>query len=124
MLFVSEVAAFEVRTSRRTRLHDLVVRVMSVLIVADLCIVAAILITGGFTIHLLGVSASAYSTFNPQQALWLFVAVGAWAFFRPRLIATIRPSLERQSLVRSAAVIAVVFLVVAAPVLWNGVALL
>ena len=121
ILILAEAVSFALRTSRRTRIHDLIVRMMAFLIVTDLAVIAAVLITGGFTIQPFNVSV--HSTFNPRQALWLFVAVGAWAFFRPHVVVTLRPSFDRRSYMRTAIWMASAFLVVAAPVIWKGASL-
>jgi hypothetical protein len=121
VLFLAEVVSFALRTSRRTRIHDLIVRMMAILIVTDLAVIAAVLITGGFTIQPFNVSV--HSTFNPRQALWWFIAVGAWAFFRPHVAVTLRPSFDRRSYMRTAIWMASAFLVVAAPVIWKGASL-
>jgi hypothetical protein len=121
VLFLAEVVSFAQRTSRRARIHDVIVRMMAILIVTDLAVIAAVLITGGFTIQPFNVSV--HSTFNLRQALWLFVAVGAWAFFRPHVVVTLRPSVDRRSYMRTAIWMASAFLVVAAPVIWKGASL-
>jgi hypothetical protein len=97
--------------------------VVGALILLDLAILAAIAITGGFETRIGPLRISARDTFNPLQAFWILVAIFLWLRTRPSI--EIRPSDERTArcVIRAVLIVAGVFLLAAAPLVWKGAAL-
>ena len=98
--------------------------VIGALILIDVVILAAIISTGGFETRIGPLRISARDTFNPLQAFWILLALFLWVRTRPRL--EIRPSNERTArpVVRAMLIVAGVFVLAAAPLVWKGAALL
>ena len=84
-------------------------------------LIAAIVVTGGFSIDTGGRPISVRGLFNPLQAFWLLAACWAWLRFRPRILSTRISNQTR--LVTKLAVMAVTLSVVAAPLLLSAIGL-
>ncbi|HXT69054.1 MAG TPA: hypothetical protein VN700_04845 [Vicinamibacterales bacterium] len=96
-------------------------QVVAALAILDLIIVAAIALSGGFTFILWGRAISMRTLFNPLQVFWLLAMAWAWMRFGPRVV---RERVARAPGILAAGVIgAVVFAVVAAPVILSAVRL-
>lgn len=93
-------------------------------IVLDIATIGAIEMTGGFSGHLGPIQLTARGIFNPLQVFWVLAGLGLWMHFRPHITASPRPtwSARRQALVL--AFVAATSLLVAAPLVWNGMRLL
>jgi hypothetical protein len=72
----------------------------------------------------LGVLVTLGLKFNPLQMLWLLIAVFLWLQVRPRISAPRRPGWSLPRTARSLAVMIGVFVVAAAPLVWNGLLLI
>ena len=82
-------------------------RVVGGLIAVDTVVLAALTITGrGF--------------FNPLQVFWALVVVLLWLRLRPRIVARRSETWEPVRQARAMAILAIVFLIVAAPLVWRG----
>jgi hypothetical protein len=62
--------------------------------------------------------------FNPLQGLWVLIAIFLWLHFRPRVAASPREGWSFRRTARSLVAMLGVFLIGAAPILWNGALLL
>lgn len=113
--------AFRRSPDARSRL---LANVIAVLILVDIALLAAIAITGGFAGTVLGVRISVRNWFNPLQALWLLSGVWLWLRLRPRVASVENPAVDVQRLRWVLLCTVAVFLVSAAPVIWNAVELM
>src|SRR5439155_4973485 len=86
------------------------------------CLIAVIVLTGGFTVQAGSTLITARDTFNPLQALWLLIIVALWMYSRPRLGAEPDAPAARRALL-GFAVVAVVSAIIAAPLVWRAMQL-
>ena len=84
-------------------------------------LVAAIVITGGFSIDVGGRTISVRGLFNPLQVFWLLVACWVWLRFGPRIVAARINAHPR--LVTKLAVMALTLFIVAAPAIRTAIGL-
>jgi hypothetical protein len=103
------------RSPKRVLAH-----VVALMIGVDVAVLAAIAGTGGFNIDLGAIRVSAHELFNPLQAFWVLVALFLWLRFRPTIVGRRRATWEPGRIARVALLAAIVFLVVAAPLVWAG----
>jgi len=83
--------------------------VLTSLLFLDVVLITAILVTGGFTLHLAGNDVSAFTLANPLSLGWLVVIVWACARYRPHIrLGTREPSAVAAIRVRALAPMAVV----------------
>ena len=93
-------------------------------IALDLVALVAIGVTGGFSGQLGPFRFSMRNTFNTLQILWVLIAAALWLWFRPRIGAQPRDGWSSGRAARSLAVMLGIFLIAAAPLVWNGAVLL
>jgi hypothetical protein len=92
------------------------------LILVDVAVLAAIIVTGGIDAQIGPIRVVAHDIFNQLQAFWILVALFLWLRLRPRVdfrrneTLTARPA-------RAVLIMTGVFLVAAAPLVWNGIGL-
>jgi hypothetical protein len=98
-------------------------RFVGIVIVADALLIIAIVSTGGLAATI-GPIRSVRGIFNPLQAFWILLALFLWLRFRPRVDAWPRETWAPGPSVRSLAVMAAIFVLTAAPLIWNAVGLL
>jgi hypothetical protein len=98
-------------------------KVVGVLILVDVAVIAAIAVTGGFDARIGPMRISAHGIFNELQAFWILVALSLWLWLRPRVDARRTRTSTPLRPARAVSIMTGVFLVVAAPLVWNGVGL-
>jgi hypothetical protein len=96
----------------------------AVLILVDVAVLAAITVTGGFNARIGPMRIHASDTFNPLQAFWILIALAVWLQLRPRVATRRRETYVPARLARVVLVTTGVFVIAAAPLVWNGVGLL
>jgi hypothetical protein len=105
---------------RSRRLTD----VVGVLILLDVGVMAAITITGGIDARIGSLRIFAREIFNPLQAFWILAAILLWLRLRPHVETRRRETWAPARLARAVLILTGVFLVTAAPLVWNGARLL
>jgi hypothetical protein len=98
-------------------------RVFFALALVDVAIIAGIKATGGFDTTIGPIRIQARDVFNALQAFWILVAAGAWFHWRPHLRVARAPDWQPRASGIALAVAAAAILI-AAPILWHGVALI
>jgi hypothetical protein len=96
--------------------------VIGIVIIVDVALIATVALTGGFDTPI-GPIRSLRGIFNPLQIFWILLALFLLMRHRPRIDAHTR---ETPALTRAASAFLIttaVFLVGAAPLIWNGVGL-
>ena len=106
--------------SPRSRPLTMVVRV---LILVDITVIAAMIVTGGINARIGRLHIFAPDIFNPLQAFWILVAFLLWLRLRPRVESRRRETWAPARLARAVPIMMGVFLVAAAPLVRNGVGL-
>ena len=106
--------------SPRSRPLTMVVRV---LILVDITVIAAMIVTGGINTRIGRLHIFAPDIFNPLQAFWILVAFLLWLRLRPRVESRRRETWAPARLARAVPIMTGVFLVAAAPLVRNGVGL-
>ncbi len=105
--------ALQGASRRSLRLSHVVV----ILVLLDVALMAAIVMTGGTTGRI-GPIRSVRGIFNPLQLFWLLLAVWAWLRFRPRI--ELPPRHAWAAVMTPLIVVTAVGLAVASPIVWNG----
>jgi hypothetical protein len=96
---------------------------VGVAIALDLVLAVVIEVTGGFGGHLGPIRFSARDAFNPLQVLWPLIAVALWLWLGPGLEVRPRGGWSRSRAAAAGGVGVGVFLVLTAPLVWNGLLL-
>jgi hypothetical protein len=123
-LFAFEARAWSVGRAEITARSRRWARIVGVVLLLEATTIAVIAITGGFTIGLGAARLSMRSLFNPLQAFWILLAAWLWLRFRPRIHAGPNPGFHAGGAVWAVLLLAAVFVLIAAPLLWNGAALM
>lgn len=121
IVLVLEARRWRVEAGGRPPLARWVVVLAGAAIAADLALIAAICLTGGFVLTIGPVRVSAYGAFNPLQALWLLGAVALWAWVRPHVTAQRREGWSSPRALAGVGATFAVFLVLALPLVLNAV---
>jgi hypothetical protein len=95
----------------------------AILILADVVVLTAIVVTGGFAVDWGPVRLSARDVFNPLQAFWLLVAAFLCFRFRPHVAGRRCHGTTTERVLRGALIASAVFLLTAAPIVWGSLGL-
>ena len=93
------------------------------LILVDLTVLTAIVVTGGIDARIGPIRIFAHDIFNQLQAFWVLVALSLWLWLRPRVHARRLETWVPRRVARAVLIMTGVFLIAAAPLVWNGVGL-
>ena len=99
---------------------SLVFKLVFALLVADVAVIIAILLTGGFRVDLGSFVLSARDVYNPLQAFWLLSAACVVLWLRLRIRVRVLPTVRSDRLLGVIGCTAATFAVAGAPVLWQG----
>jgi hypothetical protein len=96
--------------------------IVAALLVIVAAAITAIFFTGGFAIPIGSIRLTMRSAFNPLQAFWLLMAVWLWLRLAPAFAAPPSPHFDARAMARALAIVAAVFVVTAAPIIWKAIA--
>jgi hypothetical protein len=99
-------------------------RVVAVLVLVDLAAIAAIVVSGGFSVQIGSQRLSAHDPFNLLQVFWILIILWLWLQRRPRVVALRHAQRPQTRVARTIMIVTGSLLVVAAPLVWGGVRLL
>jgi hypothetical protein len=99
-------------------------KLVGVLMLVDVSAIAAIVVTGGVNARIGPLRIFATGIFNPLQAFWILVMLLLWLRLQPRVETRCRETFALGRLARAVLIMTGVFLIVAAPIVRNGVGLL
>ena len=97
---------------------------VAVALLLDVIALMAIVATGGFTARLGPIRLSMRDTFNPLQIFWLLAGLAAWLRMRPRIAGRSWNTWSWAHTGRVGLAVVGAFVLIAAPLLWNGLRLL
>jgi hypothetical protein len=94
------------------------------LLVLDVLAIVVTVTTGGFDTRIGPIRLSMRDTFNQRQIFWVLAVLALWVWFRPRIAARARPAWSWTRVWPVLGALSAALLVVAAPLIWNGVKLI